>query len=172
MLKWMLTVFKARYAVAVLFLFSGVQAYSFARLVSDRLPPLPIFSLLGGNGGAHRDAAPKDATGEMGSIAAAVTGTHPLLRVFYWAIAYVLLCLAGVPLIKRALARESNTTNGAVILAYACAGGLMAFALMAFRFTWVTGIVGLLAFVCAAAGIIRLAGELERFRVEDMVGAG
>ena len=47
----------------------------------------------------------------------------------------------------------------------------MAFALMAFRVTWVTGIVGILAFVCAAADIIRLAGQLEQFRVEDMIGS-
>ena len=172
MLRSILAIFKARYALTVLFLFGAVQAYSFGRLVSDRLPALPIFSLLWGDGRSESDSARTDADAHMGPIAAAVTGTHPLLRAFYWVIGYGLLCFAGVPLIKRVLARESNVANGVLILAYTGTGGLLAFALMAFRVGWGTGIAGALAVVCAAAGIIRLAGELEQFRVEDMVGSG
>jgi len=171
MLGTILRLFKARYALTVLLLFGALQAYSFARLVSDKLPALPVLSLLWGNGRSGSDATQTHRDPDMGPIAAAVTGMHPLLRVLYWAVGYGLLCFAGVPLIKRALARESNAANAVIVLAYTCIGGLMAFALMAFRFTWVTGIVGILAFVCAGVGIIRLANELEQFRVEDMIGS-
>jgi len=171
MLGSVLRLFKARYALTVLVLFGALQAYSFARLVSDRLPALPILSLLWGEGRSSSDVKSTDTDANMGPIAAAVSRTHPLLRVMYWVVAYGLVCFASVPLIKRALAHESNVLNGILIFAYTCTGGLMAFALMAFRFTWVTGIVGIVAFVCAAAGIIRLAGELEQFRVEDMIGS-
>jgi hypothetical protein len=171
MLRSILAIFRARYALTALFLFGAVQAYSLARLVSDRLPPLPVFSLLWGDGRSGSDSPSANRPADMGPIAAAITKTHPLQRMFYWVVGYGLLCLAGVPLIKWALARESNVSNGVLILGYSCMGGLMAFALMAFRFTWLTGIVGVLAFVCAAFGIIRLAGMLEQFRVEDMVGS-
>ena len=166
-----LRLFRARYALTVLLLFGALQAYSFARLVSDRLPALPVLSLLWGDERSSNDVKSADPDTNMGPVAAAVTATHPLLRGIYWVIVYGLVCFASVPLIKRILAHESNVLNGILILAYTCTGGLMAFALMAFRFTWVTGIVGILAFVCAAAGIIRLAGELEQFRVEDMIGS-
>ena len=172
MLRSLLAIFKARYALTVLFLFGAVQAYSFARLVSDKLPALPVFSLLWGDSRSDSDSVQSDADTTMGPVATAVTGTHPLLRALYWVVGYGLLCFASVPLIKRALACESNVVNGVLILIYTCVGGLMAFALMAFRFTWLTGLAGILAFVCAAAGIIRLASELEQFRVEDMVGSG
>ena len=172
MLGSILRLFKARHALTVLVLFGALQAYAVARLVSDRLPALPIVSLLWGDGRSSGAVKSTDTDADMGPIAAAVTGTHPLLRVMYWVIGYGLVCFASVPLIKRALAHESNVLNGILILTYTCIGGLTAFALMAFRVTWLTGIIGILAFVCAAAGIIRLAGQLEEFRVEDMIGSG
>jgi len=172
MLGSVLRLFKARYALTVLVLFGALQTYAFARLVSDSLPALPLVSLLWGDGRSSHNVKSTDVNADAGPIAAAITATHPLLRVMYWVIGYGLVCLASVPMIKRILAHESNVLNGILLFAYTCTGGLMAFALMAFRVTWLTGIVGILAFVCAAAGIIRLAGELEQFRVEDMIGSG
>ena len=171
MLGSVLRLFRARYALTVLVLFGALQTYAFARLVSDRLPALPIVSLLWGEGPSSSAVKSTDTGADMGPVAAAVTGTHPLLRVMYWVISYGLVCFASVPLITRILGHESNALNGILIVTYTCIGGLMAFALMAFRVTWVTGIVAILAFVCAAAGIIRLAGQLEQFRVEDMIGS-
>lgn len=172
MLGSVLRLFKARYALTVLVLFGALQTYAFARLVSNRLPALPIVSLLWGEGRSNHEVKSTDVDADAGPIAAAITATHPLLRAMYWVIGYGLVCFASVPLIKWTLAHESNVVNGVLLFAYTCTGGLMAFALMAFRVTWLTGIVGILAFVCAAAGIIRLAGVLEQFRVEDMIGSG
>ena len=50
MLGSVLRLFRARYALTVLVLFGALQTYAFARLVSDRLPALPIVSLLWGEG--------------------------------------------------------------------------------------------------------------------------
>jgi len=172
MLGSVLRLFRARYALTVLVLFGALQTYAFARLVSDKLPALPLVSLLWGGGRSNQDVKSTEVDAGAGTIAAAVTATHPLLRLMYWVIGYGLLCLASVPLIKQILGHESNVLNGILILAYTCTGGLMAFALMAFRITWLTGIVGILAFVGAAAGIVRLAGQLEQFRVEDTIGSG
>jgi hypothetical protein len=166
-----LRLFRARYALSVLLLIGAVQGYSMARLVSNKLPALPLFDLIWGGGKSAKAIEPPPQAG-MGPIAMAVVETNPLLRTIYWLLAYGLLCLATVPLIKRALAHESNVVNAVLILSYSLFGGLLAFGLMAFRFTWITGIVGALAFICATAGIVRLAGELERFRVEDMMGQG
>ncbi len=172
MLRSILAICKARYALTALLVYGAVHAYSFVGMLSQKLPALPLSSALWKNDASDPNSAVQQPESDMGPITTAVTGTHPLLRAIYWSVGYGLLCLAGAPVIRWALARESNVTNAVLILAYAGAGGLMAFALMAFRCTWTTGIVGVLAFLCAAAGIIRIAGEMERFRVENMAGSG
>ena len=76
----------------------------------------------------------------------------PATRALIWLAAVVLLPLATMPLIRRVLARESNTATGVALGAYAVVGWLVALALVGFNIAgWLPGLLMLAAFVIALA---------------------
>lgn len=174
MLGLALRLLRPGHALTVLLLFGAWQGYSFVKSIPDKLSGRPAVQsaaqvqpgATGGQRNSNRDM-PEPTPGS--SVVEVVRRIHPLARILYWSAAYILLCFAGVPLIKRALGCESNLVNAAVVAVYCAVGVAAAMALVAFRLTWLTALWIIVALVCSAALIIALAAELERLRVEDAV---
>ena len=169
MLSAILRLFRPSYALTALVLFGGWQGYSFVKSVPERLNlPLGIKQ-----GQTEQEAASAGIEQEQveklpsSPTVAAIQNVHPCMRIVYWLVGYILLCFSGVPVIKKALRRESNLTNAIVILIYVAVGFLSAFALAAFQFTWITAIMLVAALVFSAWLIIWLSSELEELRVQD-----
>lgn len=171
MLGTILRLFRPSYALTALILFGAWQGYSFVKSIPEELP------LSGGSAEAQPGAeGQSEAVGveqaqsdqaPAGPIVTAIQGVHPMMRILYWLAVYVLLCFAGVPLIKKMLAKESNLVNTFVIILYSALGLLLAFGLAAFQFGWAIAILTGAAVAFSAAMIIRLAGELEKLRVQE-----
>lgn len=160
MLGMILKLFRPSYALTALILFGGWQGYSFVKSVPERLHlPLGVEQVQGEELQSDQPAP--------SAIIGAIQQIHPGRRIVYWLVIYLLLCFTGVPLIRRALTRESNLANTILILVYCGLGLSIAFVFAAFQFTWITAIMIVLALVFSAAMIIWLAGELEKIRVED-----
>jgi hypothetical protein len=171
MLGTILKLLRPSYALTALILFGGWQGYSFVKSIPERLPllPRPAEVRQGTEGQPEppeTDQARSKQTPSSGLVAA-IERVHPGLRIVYWVVTYVLLCLASVPVIKWALAHESNIVNGMMVIVYSGIGLMAAFFLTAFQFGWFAAIILVLALLCSAAMIVWFAGELEKMRVED-----
>lgn len=170
MLGTVLRLLRPSYALTALILFGGWQGYSFVKSLPERLPLLPGSSVqqeterqsdAADSAQVRQDETPPSRT------VAAIQHIHPGLRILYWVVTYALICLASVPVIKWSLAHESNLVNGLLIVVYSGLGLLAAFVSVAFQVNWFTAIILILALVLSAVIIVKLAGELERMRVED-----
>jgi hypothetical protein len=160
MLGIILKFFRPSYALTALILFSGWQGYSFVKSTSEQ------FHSRADSEQVQADESESDQPVKSVFVAA-VQRIHPVWRIIYWLVIYLLLCFTGVPLIKRALTRESNLANAILLIIYCSLGLLIAVMFTAFRFTWITAIMLVLALICSASMIIWLASELENMRVED-----
>jgi hypothetical protein len=176
MLGTILKLFRPSYALTALILFGGWQGYRFVRSIPEKLSlPFGISGQVQSNEKskiAEQSSSVEDKKIEPRQTSsnptiAAIQKIHPGLRILYWLVTYVLLCFAGVPVIKWAIAHESNLVNGILIVVYTGLGLLAAFVFTAFQFNWFTAVILILALVLSAAIIIKLAGELEKLRVED-----
>jgi len=181
MLGTILRLLRPSYALTALILFGGWQGYTLVKSVPEKLS-LP----LGIDGKAQTEKEVQtepqmDAYENDGQeskmeeksssrFAAAIQGVNPVMRIFYWVVMYVLLCLSTVPVIKKILTQESNLANAILVIIYSGIGLLLAVGLVAFQFTWITGIMLAAASVFSAYIIIWLAGALEKVRVQDSFG--
>lgn len=172
MLGMALRLLRPSYALTALMLFGAWQGYSFVKSIPERLPALTDIRLVQGrppaNGSEHAiEDPPESQLSQDKPVVQAVRRIHPLLRVVYWLVGYVLLCFGSVPLIKRGLGHESNLVNAAMLVGYSGVGVLAAMALTGFRFSWWTVLWMVMALVCSGVLIVLLAGELEKIRLED-----
>lgn len=158
MLRGILKLFKPRYALTALLIFGAWRGYSLVKSISEKLPLLQ---------GQAEEQVLQSQQEHLSPIVAAIRRIHPGMRVLYWLVIYILLCLTSVPLIKKALAYESNLVNAVLIILYSGLGLLLAFIFAGFQFTWITAILLIMALILSAAWIIWLASELEKLRVED-----
>ena len=172
MLGIALRLLRPSYALTALLLFGAWQGYSFAKSIPERLPSLWDIGLAQKQNPATQRQEDAVALAEPESsherpVVQAIRRIHPLVRVAYWLIGYVLLCFASVPLVKRGLGHESNLVNAAMLLAFVGVGVLTATALVGFRFSWLTVPWMVAALLCSAGLTVLMAGELERIRLED-----
>lgn len=176
MLGTILKLLRPSYALTALILFGGWQGYSFVKSIPEKLPLLPGSVEVQEEGEERAEPAETEqaqpAQTPSSPAVTAIQRIHPGLRTLYWLVMYALLCFASVPVIKWALARESNLANGIVIVVYSGLGLLAAIVFTAFQFAWFTAVVLTLALVFSAAMIIWLAGELEKIRVQDAFNSG
>jgi hypothetical protein len=160
MLGIILKLFRPSYALTALILFGGWQGYSFVKSTSEQLHSRADSEQVQAYDSQSDQPDPS-------AYVAAIQQIHPVWRIVYWLVIYLLFCFTGVPLIKRALARESNLANTILLIIYCCLGLLIAVVFTAFNFTLITAIMLVLALVFSASMIIWLASELEKIRLED-----
>lgn len=175
MLGTILRLLRPSYALTALMLFGGWQGYSFVKSVPEKLS-LPFGASMiepvekeQGTENVQSDQTEQVSPQQVSSnpTVATIQRIHPGMRILSWLVVYALLCLSTVPVIKKMLLQESNLVNAIVIIVYSGTGLLLAVGLTAFQFTWVTAIMIIAALVFSVCIIIRLAGELEKMRVQD-----
>ena len=173
MLKVVLKLLKPVYALTVLTIFMIYNGYSFVDLLRTNLHASHEAAQVQDVNQDEQSSVPSQGTStgtvqeRINPTVAAIRQIHPVTRIVSWAVLYILLCLATVPVIKKMLAHESNFINLLVVLIYAGIGTLLAFVFTAFQLTGATAVSLVAAFVCSSILITWLAGELERLRVED-----
>ena len=170
MLGTVLKLLRPSYALTALILFAGWQVHSFFKSIPERLSlPLTTGIVKSGQPVSHDSNTSQQVEQVPSSkTLAAIQRFHPVARILSWVAIYILVCLATVPLIKKILERESNFANAVLIVCYSAVGFLMALVFAAFQFVWLTGVMLAVSLVFSAAVIIRLAGELERMRVQNI----
>ena len=163
MLKVVLKLLKPVYALTVLTIFMIYNGYSFVDLLRTNLHASHEAAQVQDVNQDEQSSVPSQGTStgtvqeRINPTVAAIRQIHPVTRIVSWAVLYILLCLATVPVIKKMLAHESNFIIGT----------LLAFVFTAFQLTGATAVSLVAAFVCSSILITWLAGELERLRVED-----
>ena len=164
MLSTVLKLFKPSYAIMALLLFGGWQGYSIVRSG-------PAWDWLRGKEVEEPPPVDKDAEAlPEGILARTMALTHPVKRIVYWLLCYVLICVACVPLMKRGLMQESNLVNGMMLGGFCVLGVLLAYVLLAFRWSWASAFWLMAALVSSGGFFVWFSAELEKLRVEDGMG--
>ncbi len=164
MLRVLLKFIKPSYALIALISVGAFQGYSWA----TSTPGWSLFqSVRNANPQAQAD---EEKSLPSGLVARTIASVHPAQRVVYWLVAYILICFACIPLIRRSLQLESNGVNGMMVAAFCLIGLVMAFVLSAFQFTWGTALSLIGAFLVSGGTIVWLASQLEEMRVRDSMG--
>jgi len=159
MLSTLLKLIKPRYAVTMLLLFGVLQG-----AVSIKKVP-GLRSLFGQEPVVAEEET--SAGGEESLATRLIASYHPAKRLLVWILCYTLVCLALVPGIQMVLEGESNVMNGLMITGFTVFGGLLAFLLMAFRWSWGRGFLLLLALGLSCTIFVGLAGQLEKMRLDS-----
>lgn len=108
-----------------------------------------------------------DADAAQSLLGKFIASYHPVKRLLVWVVCYTLVSLALVPGVQIVLERESNGLNAMMILGFTVFGGLLAFMLLAFRWSWGSGFLLMLALGLSCALFVSLAGQLEKMRIES-----
>jgi hypothetical protein len=176
MLGTILKLLRPSYALTALILFGGWQGYAFVKSIPDKLSlPFGISSQVQSNEKTQipersqsvesKQIEPRQTSSNP--TVAAIQKIHPGMRMVSWAVIYMLMCFATVPLIKKMLAHESNLVNAILIIIYSGVGFLLAVVFTAFQFNWHSTVMLIMALILSASMIIWLASELEKVRVQD-----
>jgi hypothetical protein len=161
MFSTILKLIKPRYAVTMLLLFGVLQG-------AVSIKKVPGLRSLFGKEPVVAEEASAQASGREESLATRLIASyHPAKRLLVWILCYTLVCLALVPGIQMVLEGESNFMNGMMITGFTLFGGLLAFVLMAFRWSWGRGFLLLLALGLSCTIFVGLAGQLEKMRLDS-----
>jgi hypothetical protein len=164
MLGTALKLFKPSYAIIALVLFGGWQGYSIVRSG-------PGWDWLWEK--SVKEAPPAEESAEPlpdGIWARTMAITHPVKRIAYWLLTYILMCVACVPLMKWGLMRESNLINGGMLGGFCLFGVMLAYMLLAFRWSWTSALWLVIALGISGGFFVWLSTELEKLRIEDGMG--
>ena len=165
MLSTLLKLIKPSYAIIALLLFGGWQGYSMVRSG-------PGWDWLGDKQVKETEPQAEEAAEPLpeGILARTMAITHPVKRIVYWLLTYVLICVACVPLLKWGLMRESNLINGGMLGGFCLFGVMLAYILLAFRWSWTSAFWLAIALLMSGGFFLWLSSELEKLRIEDGMG--